>query len=180
MNYAEIKKLDIANGEGIRVSLFVSGCTHHCKGCFNAETWDFHFGKPFTEETEAEILEALSPDHINGLTLLGGEPMEPVNQRVLCPFIKKVRETYPHKDIWCYTGYLYDKDLVSPVGRAKTEVTLELLSMIDFLVDGPFIEAQKDITLAFRGSRNQRIINLRETRATGTLSLWEQKSHTAF
>ena len=161
MNYGEIKKYDIADGPGVRVTLFVSGCRHHCKGCFNAETWDFHYGNPYTEKTEKEILDALNHPYIAGLTLLGGEPFEPENQRELVKLLKKVREMYPKKNIWSYSGYVYDKDLI-PGGRAYTEVTDEMLCYIDVLVDGPFVEDLKDITLQFRGSSNQRILNLRE------------------
>lgn len=161
MNYGEIKKYDIADGPGVRVTLFVSGCRHHCKGCFNAETWDFHYGNPYTEKTEKEILDALNHPYIAGLTLLGGEPFEPENQRELVKLLKKVREMYPKKNIWSYSGYVYDKDLI-PGGRAYTEVTDEMLSYIDVLVDGPFVEDLKNITLQFRGSSNQRILNLRE------------------
>lgn len=161
MNYGEIKKYDIADGPGVRVTLFVSGCRHHCKGCFNAETWDFHYGNPYTEKTEKEILDALNHPYIAGLTLLGGEPFEPENQRELVKLLKKVREMYPKKNIWSYSGYVYDKDLI-PGGSAYTEVTDEMLSYIDVLVDGPFVEDLKDITLQFRGSSNQRILNLRE------------------
>ena len=160
MNYGTIKKYDIADGPGVRVSLFVSGCRHHCKGCFNAETWDFYYGKPYTKETEREILEALKPDYIAGFTVLGGEPFEPENQIEIVKLLKKVRETYPDKSIWCYTGYLYDVDLIEG-GKVYTEVTKEMLSYIDTLVDGEFIEEQKDLTLEFRGSKNQRIISLR-------------------
>jgi len=175
MNYGEIKKYDIANGEGVRVSLFVSGCTHHCKGCFNKETWDFHFGNPFTKETEEEIMEALSPEYINGLSLLGGEPMERENQRVLLPFIKKVKSTFPHKNIWCYTGYTLEEDLLKP-SRARCECTDELLQLIDVLVDGEFIEELKDISLAFRGSSNQRIIDLKSTLESGNVTLFNLRS----
>lgn len=161
MNYGEIKKYDIADGPGVRVSLFVSGCRHHCKGCFNEETWDFDFGKPYTKETEAEILKALDHKYIAGLTLLGGEPFEPENQPVLVELLRKVRELYPEKSIWSYTGFVYEKDLLEG-GRAHTEVTEEMLSYIDTLVDGPFIEEQKDITLQFRGSRNQRLLERRD------------------
>lgn len=160
MNYGTIKKNDIANGEGVRVSLFVSGCTHHCRNCFNEEAWDFSYGNPFTPETEEEILDALSPDYINGLTLLGGEPFEPENQRALLPFLKRVRERFPEKDIWCYTGYLMDKELLEE-NRARCEVTDRMLGMIDVLVDGRFVEGLKDISLPFRGSSNQRIIDVR-------------------
>lgn len=159
MNYANIKKYDIADGPGVRVSLFVSGCRHHCKGCFNYEAWDFEYGRSYTAETEAEILEALKPGYIAGLTLLGGEPFEPENQVELVTLLRKVRETYPEKSIWSYTGYVYDKDLV-PGGRAYTDVTDEMLSYLDVLVDGPFVEELKDITLQFRGSSNQRILKM--------------------
>ena len=159
MNYGNIKECDIADGPGVRVSLFVSGCRHHYKGCFNKETWDFGYGKPYTKETEDEIIRLLAPSYIQGLTLLGGEPFEPENQEELAGLLKRVRETYPDKDIWCYTGYLYDVDL-SKGGKVYTEVTEEMLSYIDVLVDGEFIEEEKDVTLVFRGSRNQRIIEL--------------------
>lgn len=161
MNYANIKDCDIADGPGVRVSLFVSGCRHHCKGCFNAETWDFNFGKPYMEETEEEILRLLEPDYIQGFTLLGGEPFEPENQVILVHLLKKIRERLPKKDIWCYTGYLYDADLIED-GKVYTEVTKEMLSYIDVLVDGEFIEAEKDLSLEFRGSRNQRIVKREE------------------
>lgn len=163
MNYGVIKKYDIANGTGVRVSLFVSGCRHHCKGCFNAVAWDFDYGQPYTEETEAEVLDALAPDYIEGLSLLGGEPFEPENQQVLVKLLRKVRSQYPDKNVWCYTGYLYDVDLI-PGGKVCTDVTKEMLSYIDVLVDGEFIEAEKDLTLEFRGSRNQRILRLAESR----------------
>ena len=159
MYYGNIKKYDIADGPGVRVTLFVSGCRHHCKGCFNKETWDFDYGMPYTKETEDEIIRLLAPSYIQGITLLGGEPFEPENQKELAGLLKRVRETYPDKDIWCYTGYLYDVDLPEG-GRVHTEVTEEMLSYIDVLVDGEFIEEEKDVTLVFRGSRNQRIIEL--------------------
>ena len=151
MNYAEIKKVDIANGPGVRVSLFVSGCRNHCKGCFNPETWDFDYGRPFTRETEDEIIEALRPSWIQGLSILGGEPTEEENAAVLIPFLKRVRAVLPDKDIWLYSGYTYE------ALRDK-----EILTLVDVLVDGPFILELKDAGLAFRGSRNQRIIDLRE------------------
>ena len=163
MNYGNIKNVDIANGEGVRVSLFVSGCTHHCKNCFNPETWDFCYGKPFTKEVEDSIIKMLEPDYIKGLTLLGGEPLEPQNQEALLPFIKRIREHFgDKKSIWCYTGFLFDKDLQNN-GRVHRECTDELLKNFDVLVDGPFIEDLKNISLKFRGSSNQRIINLPET-----------------
>ena len=171
MHYGNIKNCDIANGNGVRVTLFVSGCTHHCKGCFNPETWDFKYGRPYTEETEETLLRMLAPPYINGLTLLGGEPMEPENQRALLPLVQKAKARFPEKDIWCYTGYTLETDLLA--GRARTEVTDELLSHIDVLVDGEFIEAQKNISLRFRGSENQRLLALRETLSAGRPVLWE-------
>ena len=168
MNYAAVKKTDIANGVGVRVSLFVSGCTHHCRECFNPETWNFEYGEPFTENVEEELLQALEPAHIKGLTLLGGEPMEPDNQRALVPFLRKVKERFPNKTIWCYTGYTLESDLLGTVpdlsgriGRARCEVTEELLHMLDILVDGEFRIEQKDIRLRFRGSSNQRILDMK-------------------
>lgn len=150
MNYCGIKKTDIANGPGVRVSLFVSGCRNHCPGCFQPETWDFDYGDPFTKKTEKEIIRALRPSWIQGLSILGGDPMEPENQRVLLPFLKRLRILLPEKDVWLYTGYRLERVSNSP-----------LLPFVDIVVDGPFIEAEKDISLAFRGSRNQRIIHLR-------------------
>ncbi len=157
MNYAEIKKRDIANGTGVRVSLFVSGCTHRCKGCFNEVAWDFNYGKVFDEKVWEEIFDALSPDYVAGLSLLGGEPMEKVNQRQLVKFLREYKKRFPNKDVWCYTGYTLEKDLV-PGGRAHCEVTDEMLCFIDTLVDGEFVEELYDISLKFRGSSNQRII----------------------
>lgn len=174
MYYGEIKKCDIANGEGVRVSLFVSGCTHHCPGCFNQDTWDFSYGKEYTDKTEQEIIDALSPDYINGLTLLGGEPFEPQNQQVLVKLIRKVREQYPKKTIWCYSGYLFDRELLNE-SRARCEYTDELLSMIDILVDGRFIEKLKDIRPVFRGSSNQRIIDVKKSLKNGEVILWQPK-----
>ena len=161
MNYASIRTCDIANGEGVRVSLFVSGCTHHCKGCFNEAAWDFAYGEPFTKKTENEILAALEPDFIDGLTILGGEPMEPENQRALMPLLRRFREKFGDaKTLWIYTGCVLETDLKAE-SRWRTEVTDEMLSLTDVLVDGPFLEAKKDISLQFRGSSNQRIIRLR-------------------
>lgn len=171
MNYCTIKKWDIADGIGVRVSLFVSGCTHHCKGCFQPETWDFNYGELFTQETENELLEALSPDYINGLTLLGGEPFEPANQRVLVNFLKKVKEQYPQKTIWCYSGYMYEE--LKKESRARCEVTDEMLSMVDVLVDGEFMQEKKNISLQFRGSENQRIIDIKRTVVAGEIVLWQ-------
>ena len=172
MNYGEIKKYDIANGEGVRVSLFVSGCTHHCPGCFNQETWDFGFGKPYTEETEREILRAAAPGYIAGLSLLGGEPFEPANQEVLVGLLRKFKDRFPDKTVWCYTGYLFDRELLEE-SRARCRWTDEMLSMIDVLVDGRFVEALKDITLLFRGSSNQRLINVQESLREGKVVLYE-------
>ena len=175
MNYGEIKKYDIANGEGVRVSLFVSGCTHHCKNCFNFETWDFNYGKPFTKETEDEIIDSLSHDYIDGLTLIGGEPFEPQNQRALLPFVKKVKEKYPNKTVWCYSGYLFDKELLGE-SRARCECTDEMLGLIDVLVDGEFKQDLYDISLSFRGSSNQRIIDVPKSLKTGEIVLYKLKS----
>ena len=170
MNYAGIKYCDIANGLGCRTVLFVSGCRNACKGCFQPQTWDFHYGEPFDEQAQEEILHSLEPDYVQGITLLGGEPFEEENQAALVPFMRRVREQYPNKDVWAFTGYIYDKDLI-PGGRKYTENTDELLSMIDILVDGPFQEEQKDITLKFRGSRNQRVIDLPKTIQCGKICL---------
>lgn len=159
MNYATIKEIDIANGTGVRVSLFVSGCTHHCKGCFNEIAWDFDYGKEFTQDTIDYIIDHLKPNYIKGLTLLGGEPMDPKNQKDILILLRQVNTKLPDKDIWCYTGYLYE-DLLDK-GRANTPYTDEILEYINILVDGPFIQEQKDITLKFRGSTNQRIIYLK-------------------
>ena len=174
MYYGELKKCDIANGEGVRVSLFVSGCTHHCPGCFNEDTWGVNYGKKYTEATEEEILKALEPGYINGLSLLGGEPFEPQNQEVLVGLLRKVRERYPEKDIWCYSGYLFDKELLSG-SRARCGYTDEMLSMLDVLVDGRFVESLKDITLIFRGSSNQRLIDVKKSLAEGSVVLWEPR-----
>ena len=167
MNYGEIKNCDIANGIGVRVSLFVSGCTHRCKGCFNPMTWDFGYGKPFDDPTQDKLLKMLSPVYIRGLSLLGGEPMEPDNQRALLPFVKKVRERFPHKDIWCYSGYTFEE--LTGKSRARCECTDELLGEIDVLIDGEFVLEKKNISLAFRGSENQRIIDLKKTLAQGQI-----------
>ena len=171
MNYAKINKADIANGIGVRVTLFVSGCTHRCKGCFNAEAWDFNYGEQFTEQTENELLEALSPDYINGITLLGGEPFEPTNQRGLLPFLKRVKEEYPSKTIWAFSGFTFEQ--LTKESRARCEVTDEMLKLIDVLVDGQFVEELKDISLRFRGSSNQRLIDLKKTFEQGEIVLWQ-------
>ena len=173
MNYATIKKRDIANGIGVRVSLFVSGCTHRCKNCFNKETWDFSYGEKYTEDTQALILSYLEPSFVNGLSLLGGEPFEPINQKELVKLLRKVKEKFPNKDVWCYTGYLFEKDLLKD-SRARCEYTDEMLSLIDILVDGPYVEEKKDITLQFRGSENQRIIDVKLSLSENRVVLWDK------
>lgn len=162
MKYASIKYYDVSNGTGVRTSLFVSGCSHRCKGCFNEIAWDFQYGNEFTQETIETILASIAPKYISGLSLLGGEPMEPSSQRALLPLLRQFEARFPRKDIWCYTGYTYETDLLSPKGRAHCEATEEFLSYIDILVDGEFVEELYDISLKFRGSKNQRILNLRQ------------------
>lgn len=172
MNYAAIKPFDVANGPGVRVSLFVSGCTHRCKNCFNQEAWDFNYGDPFTEKEEQRILEALKPDYIKGFSLLGGEPFEKSNQIVLSEFLPKIKEAYPEKTIWCYTGYDFEKDLLT--GRiAGKEITDKMLSCIDILVDGKFVEELKNLKLRFKGSENQRIIDVKKSLSENKIILWE-------
>lgn len=173
MNYAEIKNVDIANGPGVRISLFVSGCPHHCKGCFNEVTWDFTYGKPYTQETLNHILELLKPDYIKGITFLGGEPMAPSNQEVVLNTIRQIKEHYTNKDIWLYTGYLLDTDIMGKMVDTLPH-TREILSYIDVLVDGPFIEEQKNLNLQFKGSENQRIIDMKKTLSSGSIVLWSE------
>lgn len=172
MNYGNIKKYDIANGPGVRVSLFVSGCTHHCPGCFNPETWDFNFGKPFDSDVINEILEALQPPYIYGFTLLGGEPFEYKNQIGVLPLLKEIKHRFPNKDIWCYSGYDFEKDILGDMAKKWTE-TYDMLSCIDVLVDGEFVEAKKDLALRFRGSSNQRIIKVQESLKENKVILWD-------
>ena len=172
MNYATIKWADVANGPGVRVSLFVSGCTHHCPGCFNLEAQDFAYGQPFTRAEEDQILKALAPAHMKGLSLLGGEPFEPDNQRALLPFLRRVKEKYPQKEIWCYSGYTLDGELWKD-SRARCACTDEMLSLLDILVDGPFVEAEKDLNLRFRGSANQRILNVPASLEARAPVLWD-------
>lgn len=172
MNYATIKKNDIANGPGIRVSLFVSGCTHHCKDCFNAEAWDFNYGEPFTQAQQDEIIKALDSEYKRGFSLLGGEPFEPQNQRELVPLLRKITVTYPDKDVWCYTGYIFE-ELCDGTSRASTNFTHEMLGMIDFLVDGPFVAEKKNLSIKFRGSENQRIIDVKKSLKQSEVVLWE-------
>lgn len=172
MNYAAIKNCDIANGPGVRVSLFVSGCTHRCKGCFNEIAWDFDYGEPFTQQTVDSILRMLAPDHVKGLTVLGGEPFEPQNQEPVVTLLRQVKQMYPEKSIWAFSGYLFDRDILS--GRlGPREVTMEFLRCLDVLVDGPFIESKKDLTLRFRGSCNQRLIDVPRSLKENTVVLWE-------
>ena len=162
MNYADIKRVDVANGEGVRVSVFVSGCNHHCKGCFNECAWDFNYGNKFTEKQEEEVLQDLDHDYISGLTLLGGEPLEPANQEGLLPLVKKAKEKFPDKKIWCYTGFDFEKDVVGKMAK-QSDTTKELLKYIDVVVDGKFEEDKKDLKLKFRGSSNQRILDVKES-----------------
>ena len=176
MNYADIKRYDVANGPGVRVSVFVSGCTHRCPGCYNEEAWDFNFGKPFTQETIDYIIDLLKPDFYKGITFLGGEPLEHVNQQGLLPLARKIREVYPEKSIWCFTGYDFEKDVLGRMINEWPE-TKELLSYIDVLVDGEFIEAQKDLSLVFKGSANQRHILVQESMKSGSLVLWEKPEY---
>lgn len=172
MNYAEIKTCDVANGPGVRVSLFVSGCTHHCEGCFNKETWDFNFGKPFTDEVIDDIIEYMKPDYIKGITLLGGEPLEQTNQQGLLPLIRKIDQIYPEKDIWCFTGYDFEKDVIGRMMKEWDE-TKEFMSYIDVLVDGEFMIDKKDLNLVFKGSSNQRTIMVQESLAEGKIIYWQ-------
>jgi len=171
--YGEIKDCDIANGIGVRVSLFVSGCTNRCPGCFQPQTWDFNYGQEFTKETEDRIIEMLKPDYITGLTVLGGEPFEPENQAVLVPFLKRVKESYPDKTIWSFSGFVLE-DLMREGTHCHTEVTMDMLNMIDVLIDGRFEQELKNIQLRFRGSENQRLIDMNKTRKEGKVVLWDE------
>ena len=174
MNYAAIKTCDIANGPGVRVSLFVSGCTHHCKDCFNAEAWDFDYGEPFDEAVMEKILQLMAPDYIQGITYLGGEPFEPQNQPGLLELSRRIRARYPKKSIWSFTGYLFDRDILAK-RLGPWEITSELLSYLNVLVDGPFVAALKNLNLRFRGSSNQRLIDVPQSLRTGTIVLWDEK-----
>lgn len=172
MNYGEIKKNDIANGEGVRTSLFVSGCRHHCKNCFNQSTWDFGFGKPFTKETADDIIESCRPSWINGLSLLGGEPFEPENQKELLQLLISFKEQLPDKTVWCYSGFTYEEITGAAESRAHTDISEKMLRLIDVLVDGRFVEEKKDISLVFRGSSNQRIIDVKKTMENNEIILY--------
>lgn len=174
MHYGELKKCDIANGIGVRVTLFVSGCTNRCPGCFQPQTWDFRYGKPFTDEIKEEIFAELDKSYVDGLTLLGGEPFEPENQRTLLPLLREVRQKYPGKTVWCFTGFRLDDELLCQGSHPRCEATDDMLACIDVLVDGRFREELKDISLQFRGSRNQRIIDMNQTRRTGVITLWDK------
>lgn len=172
MNYGAIKKCDIANGVGVRTVLFVSGCTHHCKGCFQPETWNFDYGERYTKETEDEIIESLRPDYVDGITLLGGEPFEPENQRELVKLLRRIKKELPQKTVWSFSGFTYEE--LTGNSRAVCEVTNEMLSMLDVLVDGEFVEAKRNISLRFRGSENQRLIDMNKTRKEGKIVLWDK------
>ena len=175
MNYATIKKYDIANGPGVRVSLYVSGCRNHCKNCFNPETWDFGFGKPFTKKVEDEIIKAMQPDYIEGFTLLGGDPFEPENQVAVLPFLERLKKIYPNKSFWCFTGYDYETELLTGK-QGDIDNVMRILNCLDVLVDGRFVENLKDLNLRFRGSSNQRIILVKPSLERDELVLWDEKT----
>lgn len=176
MNYATIKAIDVANGPSMRTSLFVSGCTHKCKGCFNSEAWDFNYGKPFDEAAEEKVFKAMSHDYVKGFSLLGGEPFEPKNQEALLPFLKRLKTRFPNKDIWCYSGYTFEDDILA--GKlGDPEITKEMISLIDILVDGEFVEEKKDLHLRFRGSSNQRIIDVQKSLKAGETILWDGEQY---
>lgn len=174
MYYGEIKNCDIANGEGIRVTLFVSGCTNHCENCFQPQTWAFDYGQPFTRETEDKLIEMLRPAYVNGLTLLGGEPFEPDNQRALLPFLRRVKRELPENTVWAFSGFTLDEELLRDGSYPRCEVTDDLLALVDVLVDGRYVERLHDISLRFRGSSNQRLIDMNETRRCGKIVLWDK------
>ena len=174
MNYGAIKKFDVANGIGVRTVLFVSGCTNRCEGCFQPETWDFNYGKPFTKETEDEIIKSCEPPYVAGITVLGGEPFEPSNQRALVPFLERFRKECPGKTVWCFSGFTLDKELLVDGSHPRCEVTDKMLSLIDVLVDGRFVLSLRNLCLRFRGSENQRIIDMNETRKAGKIVLWDK------
>lgn len=176
MRYGAIKKRDIANGPGVRVVLFVSGCTHHCKGCFQPQTWDFNYGEEYTAETEQELIDALVPDFIDGLTLLGGEPFEPENQKELITLLRRLRKELPQKTVWAFSGYTFEELTGKKESRARCEVTDEMLSLVDVLVDGEFQLDKRNISLQFRGSENQRLIDLPQTFQNGEIVWWQDKT----
>ncbi|MDR1701092.1 MAG: anaerobic ribonucleoside-triphosphate reductase activating protein [Lachnoclostridium sp.] len=174
MNYADIKQYDVANGVGVRVSLFVSGCSHHCKGCFNEEAWDFDYGEPFTEIQVQQIIDYLKPNYVEGLSLLGGEPFEPQNRKEIVTLLRRVKKEFPNKSVWCFTGYLYDKDIMESMYK-EDEIVREIISYLDVLVDGRFVEEKKNLQLTFRGSSNQRVIKVKESLDKEEIVLWEQR-----
>ncbi len=175
MKYAKIKKCDVANGPGVRVSLFVSGCNHHCKNCFNKEAWDFNYGQDFTGKEQEEILQDLKPEYITGLSLLGGEPFEKENQEGLVPLLKKVKQTYPNKKIWCYTGFTFDKQILGEmIEKEDRQATKDMINNIDYIVDGKFVEELKDPKLRFRGSSNQRIIDVKKSLEQNKVVIWDE------
>ena len=175
MHYAKIKWTDISNGPGVRVSLYVSGCRNHCKGCFNPETWDFDYGELFTKEVEDSIIEGMKPEYIKGFTLVGGDPFEPENQKALAPFLKRLRAEYTDKSFWCFTGYDFEKDLLT--GKlGDLNLVTDMLSCLDVLVDGRFVEELKDIKLKFKGSSNQRTILVQPSLKTDEVVLWDEES----
>ncbi len=175
MKYAKIKKCDVANGPGVRVSLFVSGCNHHCKNCFNKEAWDFNYGQDFTGKEQEEILQDLKPEYITGLSLLGGEPFEKENQEGLVPLLKKVKQTYPDKKIWCYTGFTFDKQILGEmIEKEDRQATKDMINNIDYIVDGKFVEELKDPKLRFRGSSNQRIIDVKKSLEQNKVVIWDE------
>ena len=175
MNYASIKIMDVANGPGVRMSLFVSGCTHYCKGCFNKEAWYFNYGEAFTQKEIDYIIDYVSSPYVSGLTILGGEPMEHVNQQGILRLLRQFREKCPDKSVWCFTGYDFEKDVVARMMEEYDE-TKELLSDIDVMVDGKFVEELKDLSIRFRGSSNQRIIMVQESLREGKIVLWDEKT----
>ena len=174
MNYATIKWFDVSNGPGVRVSLYVSGCRNHCKNCFNPETWDFGYGEPFTREVENSIIKGMIPDYIKGFTLLGGDPFETENAEVLAPFMERLREQFPEKSFWCFTGYDYEADLLTGK-KGDLDTNMRILNCLDVLVDGRFVEELKDLNLLFRGSSNQRIILVKQSLKTDEVVLWNEK-----
>lgn len=172
MNYGRIIERDSTNGTGIRVTLFVSGCTHCCKGCFQPETWDFKYGKEFTKEVEDHIIDLLKPDYVSGLTILGGDPFEISNQRALYPFIKRIKEELKDKNIWAFTGDIYE-ELINDKGKYHCDITNDMISLIDVLVDGPFIESLSSLMLKYKGSSNQRLIDIQKTIKQNEIVLYE-------
>ena len=175
MNFAKIKWYDVSNGPGVRVSLYVSGCRNHCKNCLNPETWDFKYGEPFTRDVQNSIIKGMEPSYIKGFTLLGGDPFEPENAKVLAPFMEKLRAKYPEKSLWCFTGYDYEKDLLTGK-QGDLDTVMRILKTLDVLVDGKFVEELKDLNLLFRGSSNQRIILVQPSLEEDEVILWDEET----